>query len=161
MFISTGAKLPHEDTSCKTRCYKLGVNTIFDCCSSMNCCKSAVVDENLNEERNDRVRELYTHNAYTLVRNHPLLIVSQQSNCPKLMEQQFHIVLRKKMFRRFCMYWLSFSFVFYIIRLALWTTIILNGKHPQYFYDLAGFNMTLDVDTCERVVNRLILQNKH
>lgn len=75
------------------------------------------------------------------------------------MEHPFHILLRKKMFRKFSTYWLALSFLFYIILLGLWTAVIISGKHPEYFYNLAGFNMTLDIGTCEQVANSLVSQN--
>jgi hypothetical protein len=159
IFISTGAKLPPEDASCKARCDKLGVNAIFGCWCSSNCCESAVADENRNQGRNNRIRKPYTRDAYTLVRNHPLIIVSEQSDYPQLMEHPFHIMLRKKMFRRFSTWWLALSFLFYIVLLGLWTAAILSGKHPEYFYGLAGFNMTLDISTCQQVANNLVSQN--
>jgi hypothetical protein len=75
------------------------------------------------------------------------------------MEHPFHIMLRKKMFRRFSTWWLALSFLFYIVLLGLWTAAILSGKHPEYFYGLAGFNMTLDISTCQQVANNLVSQN--
>jgi hypothetical protein len=75
------------------------------------------------------------------------------------MEHPFHIMLRKKMFRRFSTWWLALSFLFYIVVLGLWTAAILSGKHPEYFYGLAGFNMTLDISTCQQVANNLVSQN--
>ena len=158
-FISIGATLPPEDTSCKARRDKLGVNAIFGCCCSSNCCKSAVANENPNEVKNDRMPPSYSRDAYTLVRNHPLMIVSQQSSCPELMDHPFHFFLRKRIFRRFSTYWLSISFISYIILLGVWTAVILSGKHPQYFYGLAGYNMTLDISTCQQVANSLVSQN--
>ncbi|CAF4102655.1 unnamed protein product, partial [Adineta steineri] len=152
-WYAQGAKLPPEDTSCKARCHKLGVSAIFGCYISTGCCNRTVSDENINASKP------YTRDAYTLVRNHPLMIVSQQSAYPQLMAHQFHILLRKKMFRRFSTFWLAFSFLFYLILLGLWTAVILSGKHPQYFYDLAGFNMTLDINTCQQVANSLVSQN--
>ncbi|CAF4098910.1 unnamed protein product [Adineta steineri] len=152
-WYAQGAKLPPEDISCKARCHKLGVSAIFGCYISTGCCNRTVSDENTNAS------EPYTRDAYTLVRNHPLMIVSQQSAYPQLMAHQFHILLRKKMFRRFSTFWLAFSFLFYLILLGLWTAVILSGKHPQYFYDLAGFNMTLDINTCQQVANSLVSQN--
>ncbi|CAF1041066.1 unnamed protein product [Adineta steineri] len=152
-WYAQGAKLPPEDTSCKARCHKLGVSAIFGCYISTGCCNRTISDENTNAS------EPYTRDAYTLVRNHPLMIVSQQSAYPELMAHQFHILLRKKMFRRFSTFWLAFSFLFYLILLGLWTAVILSGKHPQYFYDLAGFNMTLDINTCQQVANSLVAQN--
>ncbi|CAF3715438.1 unnamed protein product [Adineta steineri] len=152
-WYAQGAELPPEDTSCKARCHKLGVSAIFGCYISTGCCNRTVSDENINAS------EPYTRDAYTLVRNHPLMIVSQQSAYPELMAHQFHILLRKKMFRRFSTFWLAFSFLFYLILLGLWTAVILSGKHPQYFYDLAGFNMTLDINTCQQVANSLVAQN--
>ncbi|CAF1104808.1 unnamed protein product [Adineta steineri] len=148
-----GAKLPPEDLSCKVRWHKLGFNAIYDCSCSTSCCNTTVHDEN------DSDNEPYTRDAYTLVRNHPLLIVSQQSTYPKLMAHQYHKSLLRKIFRRFGTYWLALPFFFYLILLGLWTAMVLSGKHPQYFYDLAGFNMTLDMGTCEQVANSLVLQN--
>lgn len=44
----------------------------------------------------DKEEELYTNDAYTLVRNHPLIIVSQQSHCPELLQNEYHINLYEK-----------------------------------------------------------------
>ncbi|CAF1173022.1 unnamed protein product [Adineta ricciae] len=151
-WYSQGAKLPPEDTSCKAQCHKLGVNFIFGCVCDTHCCNSSVQSE-------DHIHKPYTKDSYTLVRNHPLFIVSQQSKYPDLLADPFHLKLRKKMFQRFSRYWLLFSFASYIILLGIWTSVILRGKHPQYFYSLAGYNMTMDIDTCEQVAKKLILQN--
>jgi hypothetical protein len=135
------------------------VNAIFGCCGSANFCKSTVEDENQKEYAESHRNPPYTHDAYTLVRNHPLFIVSEQSSYPDLMQHNFHTMLRKKLYHRFGSYWLAFSFLSYIILLGVWTTIILSGKHPQYFYDKIGLNFTVDIDTCEKVANSVIFQN--
>jgi hypothetical protein len=159
MFISIGATLPPEDTSCKAQCYKLGVNAIFGCCSDGNCGKSAVEDENQTEKGKDHITSPYTHDAYTLVRNHPLIIAFEQSSYSDLIYHNYHVRLRKKIYRRFVTYWLTFCFASYTILLGVWTNFILCGKHLQYLYNEVGLNMTLDLDTCQIVVNRLISQN--
>jgi len=159
ILIFIGAKLPPDDTSCKARCEKLGVNAIFGCCCSNSCHKGAVEDENPIGERSSYAHRPYTRDAYTLVRNHPLVLVSQQSSCPDLMAHSFHISLRIRIFRRFGTWWLTFSFLTYLILLGLWTALILNGKHPEYFYELVGYNMTVDIGTCEKVSNLLVSQN--
>ncbi|CAF4082826.1 unnamed protein product [Adineta steineri] len=137
-WYAQGAKLPPEDISCKARCHKLGVSAIFGCYISTGCCNRTVSDENTNAS------EPYTRDAYTLVRNHPLMIVSQQSAYPQLMAHQFHILLRKKMFRRFSTFWLAFSFLFYLILLGLAVgeipTLMVEGTlwRNQMLYDFVS-----------------------
>jgi hypothetical protein len=140
--------------SCSGRCDRLGVNSIFGCC-----CTSCRLSTDIENDQNTDTAEPYTRDAYTRVRNHPLMLVSQESTNKKLMEHQFHLSLRNQMFRRFGTCWLSFSFLLYIILVIIWTTIILNGKHPQYFYEVTHFNMTMDIDTCEQVATRLVSTN--
>ena len=106
-----------------------------------------------------RERKPYSLDAYTLVRNHPLMIVSQQTHCSELIEHEFHIKLRTRMFKQFGSWWLAFSLLAYAMLLALWTTFILSGKHPQYFYELAGLNMTIEIDRCQQVATYLVSQN--
>ncbi|CAF3799594.1 unnamed protein product [Adineta steineri] len=152
-WYAQGAKLPPEDTSCKARCHRLGVSAIYGCYFDTGCCSRHDYDKKSN------IGEPYTRDSYTLVRNHPMMLVSEQSAYPKLMAHQYHVWLRKKIFRRFSTYWLAFSFLSYIILLGLWTAVVLSGKHPQYFYALAGYDMTLDTGTCKQVANTLISQN--
>ncbi len=45
--------------------------------------------------------------------------------------------------------------------LGLFTSIVLMGKHPKFFYDQAGINMTLDLPTCEYVANFLTNNPTH
>ncbi|CAF1527151.1 unnamed protein product [Adineta ricciae] len=159
MHIVIGAELPPEDTSCKARCHKLGVNAIFGCYFRDTFCNSTVKDENYIDKDDSHATDMYSRDSYTLVRNNPLFIVSEQNKHPKLVAHRFHLHLRKKIFRRFSTYWLAFSFLFYIILLSLWTAVVLSGKHPQYFYSLANIDMTLDIDTCKQVSDNLVSRN--
>ncbi|CAF1458570.1 unnamed protein product [Adineta ricciae] len=63
------------------------------------------------------------------------------------------------MSRQFSTYWLAFSLLFYIILLNLWTAVVCNGKYSQYFYNLAGYSLTMNIDTCKQVTNSLVSQN--
>ena len=120
------------------------------------CCTSC--HQEANKQKDFQIQP-YTRDGYTRVRNHPLVLVSQQSSYPDLMEHPFHVLLRKKMYRRFGTYWLTFSFAFYIILVGVWTAVVLHGKHPQYFYDQVNLNMIIDIDTCERVAIELVSRN--
>lgn len=95
----------------------------------------------------------YTTDAYTLVRNHPLFIVSQQKHVPKLVEHPYHTHLRRRRFYSFGLGFFIASLFFYIAYLGLFTSAILLGKHPKYFYDKAQITMTVDLSTCEYVSN--------
>lgn len=151
MSIYVGAKLLSEPQTCASLWHTRGVeaiHTCWCCCHSNNfgcgCCSKA--EENEKEE-------WYTNDAYTLVRNHPLFVVSQQKNCPKLVQHFYHTHLRQTKLRSFGLLFFIISFFFYMAYLSLFTSAILMGKHPKYFYDKANVNMTLDLSTCEYVSN--------
>ncbi len=95
----------------------------------------------------------YTTDAYTLVRNHPLFIVSQQKHVPKLVEHSYHTHLRDRKLQSFGLWFFIASLFLYVAYLGLFTSAILFGKHPKYFYDKAQVNMTVDLSTCEYVSN--------
>jgi hypothetical protein len=104
----------------------------------------------------------YTDDAYTLIRNHPLFIASEQSQCPALVEHPYNTFLRERWYkqnRRFFYIVRAISFILYAAFLAIWTAIILLGKHPQYFYDKVGRNLTLDLDSCANVSMILTADN--
>lgn len=103
---------------------------------------------------------LYTDDAYTLVRHLPLIIASEQTQCPTLVAHPYNVFLRSHLYERNGFYLVRFlSFMLYAACLRLWTAIILLGKHPQYCYDKAGFNMTLDLDLCANVSKALTMTN--
>lgn len=104
----------------------------------------------------------YTDDAYTLVRNHPLIIASEQSQCPAFVEHPYNTFLRHHWFTQnghLFIIMRAISFILYAAFLAIWTALILLGKHPQYFYDKAGRNMTLDLDSCANVSRILTAAN--
>lgn len=80
-------------------------------------------------------RQPYTPVAYKLLRNHPILLMSQ-CNQEKLMSHPFCIELRKAKFRRFSRWLLVFVFISYIMFMALYTVVVLETIHPLYFYQL-------------------------
>jgi len=104
----------------------------------------------------------YTDDAYTLVRNHPLIIASEQSQCPALVEHPYNTFLRDQWFResgRLFYIVRGIAFFLYAAFLAIWTAIILLGKHPQYFFEKTGRNMTVDLDSCANVSRTLTTTN--
>ena len=64
--------------------------------------------------------EPYTGDSYTLVRDHPLFIVSE-SNSQLLMEHPFCQALRSKKYSQFGRYLLIFSFILYLLYLIAYT----------------------------------------
>ena len=93
----------------------------------------------------------YTDDAYTLVRNHPLFITTQHQTCQALIEHRYHTKLRRHKLFSFGLTFFIVSLVAYMAYLSAFTTLILKGKHPQYFYDIAGYNFTNDLQVCEQV----------
>ena len=98
----------------------------------------------------------YTDDAYTLVRNHPLFITAQQESCQELVEHSYHTELRQHKLRSFGLIFFITSFFGYMAYMSTFTTLILKGKHPQYFYDIAGYNFTNDLQVCEQVSNYFV-----
>ncbi|CAF1286521.1 unnamed protein product [Adineta steineri] len=106
-------------------------------------------------------RHPYTPFAYTLLRNHPLMLMSQCSQ-EKLITHPLCLALRKAKFRRFSRWILLLSFLSYIMFMALYTIVVLQTIHPQHYYDLynssgnaSGQNIEWDYgfnsDVCRRV----------
>jgi len=93
--------------------------------------------------------ELYTDDSYTLVRNHPLFIISESEN-QSLMEHPFCQALRTHKYAQFGRYLLFLSFLLYVLYLCAYTAIILRTKHPKYFYDLVN-QSSFDDEHCENV----------
>ncbi|CAF0917111.1 unnamed protein product [Didymodactylos carnosus] len=106
----------------------------------------------------------YTNDSYTLVRNHPLLLLSQCEQT-KLMSHDYCIQLRKEKFRRFNVYVFGIVFLVFLLFVALYTTIVLTSTHPQNFYNLYNqsdptINLQWDygfsIQLCEKVGNYLL-----
>ncbi|CAF1382057.1 unnamed protein product [Adineta ricciae] len=135
-----------------------GVEAIHTCW----CCCHPTGFEGCCGYRNRRVdkEECYTNDAYTLVRNHPLFIVSQQTHSPELVQHFYHTHLRQVKLRSFGLVFFIFSYFLYTAYIGLYTSLILKGKHPKYFYDQAQVNLTLELSTCEYVSN-YIINNGH
>ncbi|CAF1494512.1 unnamed protein product [Adineta steineri] len=106
-------------------------------------------------------RHPYTPSAYTLLRNHPLMLMSQCSQ-EKLITHPLCLALRKAKFRRFSRWILLLSFLSYIMFMALYTIVVLQTIHPQHYYDLynssgnaSGQNIEWDYgfnsDVCRQV----------
>lgn len=137
-----------EKESFIERCHRRGCTAI---CYTDCCCQCS---ENPSEGKQEHL--MYTDDAYTLIRNHPLIIASEQIQCPQLVEHPYHIFLRSHLYRKNYFYIVRLiSFVLYAAFLALWTAIILSSKHPQYYYEKIGFNMTMDMDLCANVSQTL------
>ncbi|CAF0926128.1 unnamed protein product [Adineta steineri] len=103
----------------------------------------------------------YSPIAYKILRNHPLMLMSQ-CNQEKLMSHPLCVALRKAKFRRFSVWVLTLFFLSYIMFMALYTVVVLQIIHPQYYYDLynssgntSGQNIEWDYgfnsDVCRRV----------
>jgi len=112
-----------------------------------------------HEDKNESNIKRYTDNSYTLVRNHPLFIVSQQASCPNLIYHPYNIYLREQKFHMFGIYLLLFYCLLYTSYLGIFTALVLQNKHPQYFYDLININYTEDLSTCQYVANSLVNSN--
>jgi hypothetical protein len=141
-----------EKESFSERCHRRGCTAI--CC--YNCC----CQPKGNEETSGQLP--YTDDAYTLIRNHPMFITSEQSECPALVEHPYNTFLRGEWYKqngRFYYIVRGISFFLYAGFLAVWTAIILMGKHPEYFYAQVGRSMTLDLDSCANVSRTLTAAN--
>ena len=101
--------------------------------------------------------EPYTGDSYTLVRNHPLFIISESEN-QLLMEHPFCQALRSNKYAQFGRYLLIFSFILYLLYLIAFTAIILRTKHPKYFYTLVN-QTSFDENLCENVAMLLTSNN--
>ncbi|CAM2714402.1 unnamed protein product [Rotaria socialis] len=154
-WYTKGGKL-EESNTCEMLCIKRGVGAIFGCwccCQVENresCCGRGTLRSN--------VKNLYTTDAYTLVRNHPLFITSLQTKSYSLTQHPYNIFLRREKLRSFGGKLFFLSFFIYMTYLGLLTALILKGKHPQYFYDRANMNLTIDLATCENV-SKFFLNN--
>jgi hypothetical protein len=153
MLIYVDATLLSEPTTCASLWRTRGVeaiHTCWCCCHSndLGCCCC------YKGKKTDK-EEWYTNDAYTLVRNHPLFIVSLQWHSPTLVQHFYHTHLRQTKLRSFGLVFFILSFFIYMGYMGLFTAAVLMGKHPKFFYDKAGVNMTLDLPTCEYVANFL------
>ncbi|UJR17163.1 hypothetical protein I4U23_004059 [Adineta vaga] len=154
-WYTQNAKLNLEPPTCASLWRTRGVeaiHTCWCCCHSNNrgwCSCYRTIKKTENEE-------WYTNDAYTLVRNHPLFIVSQQTHSPEIVQHFYHTYLRQTKLRSFGLAFFILSYFMYMAYLGLYTAVILMGKHPKYFYDQAQVNLTMDLSTCEFVSNYLI-----
>lgn len=157
MPFSLGSTLQSEPKTCGDLWRHRGIEAIHSCwcCCHSNAagCLSCYCKGKQNQE--DDIGGWYTNDAYTLVRNHPLFVASQQKNCPDLVLHDYHTDLRQTKFRSFGLWLFFMSYFLYIGYLALYTTLILLGKHPKYFYDKVNVTMTVDLSTCESVTKLL------
>ena len=152
-FICIDAKLISEPQTCTSLWHTRGVEAIHTCwcCCHSNglgcgCC---------HQTKKHQKEEWYTNDAFTLVYNHPLFIVSEQKNSPELIQHIYHTHLRQTKLLSFGIWLFISSFLLYTAYLALFTSAVLMGKHPQFFYDKAGVNLTVDLPTCQYVSNFL------
>jgi hypothetical protein len=106
-------------------------------------------------------RRPYTDDAYTLIRNHPLLLMAQCEQMD-LMSLDFCTKLRAAKFHRFSVWFFGLIFLIYLLFVAVYTVVVLQVKHPQYYYDLynssgntSGQNINwdygFDSQLCQRV----------
>ncbi|CAF3701144.1 unnamed protein product [Adineta steineri] len=77
----------------------------------------------------------YTPVTYKLLRNHPLLLMSQ-CNQEKLICHQLCLTLLGAKFHRFTTWVLLLFFLSYIMFMTLYTVVVLQAIHPQYYYNL-------------------------
>ena len=80
-------------------------------------------------------RRTYSDGSYKLIRNHPLLLMAQCQQI-RLMSLDYCTQLRKKKFARFSRWVFASIFLVYLLFLGVYTAVILQIKHPQYYYDL-------------------------
>ncbi len=145
-----GAQMHDEKESFSERWHR---HDCIEICYSECCC---------HMEKEDEVQIPYTDDAYTLIRNNPLIIASEQSQYPALVDHPYNTFLREAWYcqnARFFYIVRVISFTLYATFLSIWTAIILLGKHPQYFYQQVGLNMTLDLATCANVSRTLTAAN--
>lgn len=128
-----------QPETCGSLCATRGVDAIFACWCL--CCK--------------RTSDIYTDDAYTLVRNHPLFIAGAQTQCSGLIEHPYHTYLRRSKLNSFGLWIYFFSFFCYLAYLGLFVSYIVMGKHPQYFYEKANQTFNIDLTTCKNVGNLL------
>jgi hypothetical protein len=146
----SGTKLPIERKTCSERIQTLGVSSIFGCYFSCREGNDDIDDDPMNEH------ELpYTRDSYTLVRNHPIFLISLQNACPELLEHPYNVHLRTSMFAQFGRWALILAMLLYFSFLGILTAFILSGTHPQHFYEMVNITMTLDLGTCEQVSRTL------
>jgi hypothetical protein len=138
---STENAFSDDEKTCKERCIRRGCGSL--CCCDI-CCRTKSNDENDH-------KFAYTNDSYTLVRNNPLFIAGEQTQCPDLVQHPYNIFLRDQSYYLFGLWILLFSFILYAFFLGVWTAIVLSGKHPEYFYAKVGKNLTLDIGTCAAV----------
>jgi hypothetical protein len=128
----------------------LGVGSIFGCYLPFRKSNDVFDDDPMNE-----LELPYTKDAYTLVRNHPLFLISLQNDCPELLDHPYNRQLLKTMFRTFGTYALALAMLLYLSFVGVLTAFILSGTHPQHFYEMVNTTMTLDIGTCEQVARTL------
>jgi hypothetical protein len=139
-----------EEETCRELCDRRGCAAIFGC----GCCRQAKSGTQVHDSLP------YTDDAYTVVRNHPLFIVSQQLLCSELLEHPYNTRLRDRWFSQYGFYFIrGFAFILYAAFLGILTAIVLSGRHPQYFYDKTNRNVTLDINTCAIVSRNLTAAN--
>ncbi len=80
-------------------------------------------------------RQPYTNDSYTLIRNHPLLLMAQCQQM-SLMSLDFCTKLRAAKFRRFSRWFFALIFLIYLFFVAIYSVVILQVTHPEYYYDL-------------------------
>jgi hypothetical protein len=128
----------------------LGVGSIFGCYLPFRKSNDVFDDDPMNE-----LELPYTKDAYTLVRNHPLFLISLQNACPELLDHPYNVRLIKSMFLTFGAWALALAMLLYLSFVGVLTAFILSGTHPQHFYEMVNKTMTLDLGTCEQVARTL------
>ena len=150
--MCSGIQLIDEKQTCRERCHRRGCSAICFCTC---CCQIDQI-----EEPNSHFP--YTDYAYALIRNHPRFIASEQAQYPALVDHPYNIFLRDQWYcqhRRLFYIIRGISSTLYSAFLAIWTAIVLLGKHPQYFYEKIDRNITYDLDSCEIVARNLTAAN--
>ena len=116
-----------------------------------------------SETSANQSKDTYTVNAYTLVGNHPIHIIAK-CGLIKLMEHDYCTRLGMEKFRRFGLALFSIFSLIYALFVILYTIIVLETKHPFYYYSMLNksLNGTLvwdygsNINTCEKVAYFLI-----
>ncbi|CAF1020079.1 unnamed protein product [Adineta ricciae] len=102
----------------------------------------------------DKQSKLYTSKTIDLVTNHPLFLMAS-CEATDLMAHPLSTYLVQQKYNKFGIYLYCFFILFYIIYLAIFTTVALRTDHPQAYYDLANIN-SFDNSLCYNVSQVLL-----
>lgn len=96
--------------------------------------------------------EPYTMDYHILVMNHPLFLMAVHDRY-KLMSHPLSKSLVNQKFYGISLVFFLINILIFAAFLALFTTVVLRVEHPQYFYNMTGFD--LQDDLCQNVTDAL------